>query len=185
MLPYGDLVTRGQRQADALVAIARDSLGSDTEGEGSGGGQVSVLVDLDAANRTGGETGAAIRYGPRVGPTVLEELLCTGTVQIVGLSDGKPVVTSDGARIVPPAVRSFVAHRDGACTVAGCTSRYRLEPHHIVPRCEGGTHDPENLTTLCWFHHHVAIHQMGMRIDTESPPLQRRLSPAPIGPGPP
>jgi hypothetical protein len=184
LLPGGDGYTRGQLHADALVAMAHDSLNrdrdrdrdSDSDSEGSSnGGSVSILVDLDTANRSGGEYGAGIEYGPRVGPNTLQELLCTGSVQIIGLSQGEPVVTSQATRAIPPAVRRLVAHRDGGCTIAGCTSRYRLEPHHIRLRSNGGTHDPENLTTLCWFHHHVAIHQQGLQIDPDSPPLKRRL----------
>ncbi|MEA3510364.1 MAG: DUF222 domain-containing protein, partial [Actinomycetota bacterium] len=186
LLPGGNQHTRGQLQADALVAMAHDSLNRNHNGEASSsGGSVSILVDLDEANGTGGEYGATIEYGPRVGPDTLEELLCTGTVQIIGLTDGQPVVTTKASRAIPPAVRRLVAARDGGCTIAGCTSRYRLEPHHIRLRSDGGTHDPENLTTLCWFHHHVAIHQQGLRIDPNSPPLKRRLIKPPTSPDPP
>ena len=186
LLPGGDEYTRGQLQADALVAMAHDSLNRDRNGDTfTGGGSVSILANLDTANGTGGEHGAEIEYGPRVGPAVLEELLCTGAVQIIDLSNGQPVVTSKASRAIPPAVRKLVAHRDGGCTISGCTSRYRLEPHHIVLRSEGGSHDPENLTTLCWFHHHVAIHQQGLRIDPDSPPLKRRLIKPPTNPDPP
>jgi hypothetical protein len=188
LLPGGDEYTRGQLQADALVAMAHDSLHrtNDGDGDGSGGGgSVSILVNLEEANGTGGESGAEVEYGPRVGPAILEELLCTGSVQVIGLSNGKPVVMSTASRAIPPAVRRLVANRDGGCTIAGCTSRYRLEPHHITHRSDGGTHDPENLTTLCWFHHHVAIHQQGLRIDPDSPPLKRRLIRTPVGTDPP
>ena len=185
-LPGGDGYTRGQLQADALVAMAHDSLTRNHNGEtATGSGSVSILVDLDTANGTGGEHGAEIEYGPRVGPATLEELLCTGTIQLIGLQGGEPVVTSKASRAIPPAVRSLVAARDGGCTIAGCTSRYRLEPHHIIHRSDGGSHDPENLTTLCWFHHHVAIHQQGLRIDPDSPPLKRRLIRPQTGPDPP
>ncbi|HZJ47718.1 MAG TPA: DUF222 domain-containing protein [Acidimicrobiia bacterium] len=186
-LPGGELFTRGQLQADALVAMAIDSLGrsSDGNGESPAGGSVTVLIDLDEANRTGGEHGCEIEYGPRVGPDVLEELLCTGSVQVVGLQNGTPVVTSQATKAIPPAVRRFVAQRDGGCTISGCTSRYRLEPHHITARVRGGTDDPENLTTLCWFHHHVAIHQQGFRIDPDTPPFKRRLVRARTGHDPP
>ena len=88
---------------------------------------------------------------------------------------GKPVVTSDAARGIPPAVRRLVAWRDGGCTIAGCRSRYRLQVHHIKPRAAGGDHDPDNLTTLCWFHHHVVAHRLGHRIDPDSPPGKRRF----------
>ncbi|MEN8112770.1 MAG: DUF222 domain-containing protein [Actinomycetota bacterium] len=186
LLPVGETCTRAQRQADALAMMAQNSLDQD-EGDtpAAGGGSVSILVDLNEANGTAGQLGATIEYGPKVGPNTLEELLCTGTVQIIGLHDGTPVVTSNASRQIPRAVRRLVAQRDGGCTIAGCTSRYRLEPHHIRHRADGGSHDPENLTTLCWFHHHIAIHQQGLHIDPDSPPLKRRLLRTPVGVDPP
>ncbi len=77
--------------------------------------------------------------------------------------------------------------RDGGCTADGCSSRYRLQPHHMQWRTDGGDHDPDNLTTLCWFHHHVIIHGLGYRLDPDSPPQRRRftLPSSPAGPDPP
>jgi hypothetical protein len=63
-------------------------------------------------------------------------------------------------------------------------SRYRLQIHHITRWADGGRSDPENLTTVCWFHHQVVIHGRGFRIDPESPPQRRRLLQPPIH-GPP
>ena len=172
----GETCTRGQRQADGLVAMAMDALDHTGDGEMSrSGSSVSVFVDLDAADGWGGECGATLEYGPSVGPAVLDELLCTGSVQIIGVSGGRPVVTSAASRAIPAAVRRFVAHRDGGCVADGCTSRYRLQPHHIKRYADGGDHDPDGLATFCWFHHHVAIHQLGFRIDPDSPPKRRRL----------
>ncbi|MEN8233347.1 MAG: DUF222 domain-containing protein [Actinomycetota bacterium] len=186
LLPGGETCTRAQRQADALVVMAQDSLDQKTdEAREAVRSTVTVFVDLGQANGSGGELGATVEYGPRVGPNTLEELLCTGTVQIIGLEQGRPVVTSKALRQIPPAVRRLVAHRDGGCTIAGCTSRYRLQPHHIRYRADGGSHDPENLTTLCWFHHHIAVHQQGLHIDPNSPPQKRRLLRTPVGADPP
>jgi hypothetical protein len=126
----------------------------------------AVFIDLDRANGTGGELGAELQYGPRVGPNVLLEILCGGSVQMVGLEGGKPIVTSQSASAIPPAVRDFVAWRDRGCSVSGCSSRYRLQPHHIRHRAHQGDHDPDNLATLCWFHHHVAVHQSGFTLET-------------------
>ncbi len=177
----GPSVPRAARMADALVSIAQDSLNPmDPERSGSDGRQaeplVTLLVDADRAAETHGQAGAEVAYGPRVGPQVLRRILCDGAVQLIGLSDGRPVITSDATKAIPPAVRRFVMWRDGGCTADGCTSRYRLQPHHIRWRSDQGDHDPDNLTTLCWFHHHVVIHGLGYRIDPESPPQRRRFT---------
>lgn len=174
----GPVTTKPQRMADALVSISQDSLElprPDGELSHRGDPQATVIVDGTIAGDTAGEAGAEIEFGPRVGPNVLEQILCMGRVKLVGLENGKPVVTTDATRAIPPAVRRFVAWRDGGCTIDGCRSRYRLQPHHIRPRGDGGTHDPENLTILCWFHHHVAVHRLGFRIDPASPPAKRRF----------
>lgn len=185
-LPGGETCTKAQRHADSLVAMAHDSLDRpNNNGEAMCGSSVSILVDLDEANGTGGERGAGLEYGPRVGPAALEELICTGSVQIIGLSGGQPVVASTASRAIPAAVRRFVAHRDGGCVIAGCTSRYRLQPHHIVHRADGGSHHPDNLATTCWFHHHVAIHRNGLRINADTPPQRRTLIRKATGTDPP
>lgn len=178
-----DVRSRAHRYALSLTSICQDSLGDSDTGEG-GGADVVLFADLDRMAHGGGEVGGEIEFGPRVAPQVLEEALCTGSVQLVGLDNGKPVVTSGNTKAIAPAVRRFVMWRDGGCTISGCRSRYRLQVHHLKHRSHGGSHDPDNLTTLCWYHHHVVIHGRGYRIDPTSPP-QRRLFITPHRRGPP
>jgi hypothetical protein len=72
----------------------------------------------------------------------------------------RPVVHADthvGARArqdVPPAVRREVMRRHGGrCAVPGCRHAIFLDIHHVDPRSEGGTHDPDRLIVLCGAHH--------------------------------
>jgi len=175
-LPNGRRCARTQRQADALVSIAQDSLDR-TSTEGTSTPLVSIFLDPHPAATTRGESGATLATGPRVGPLTLEQILCDGQVEILQTSpNGKPLTVGSTARTIPPKLRRFILHRDGGmCTIAGCSSRYRLQPHHITPKSQGGTHHPDNLTTLCWFHHHVVIHRHGYQIDPNSPPQRRRF----------
>ena len=51
-------------------------------------------------------------------------------------------------------LREVVLDKDGhSCQVSGCPSRLELHIHHIVPVSKGGAHRPENLVSLCQFHH--------------------------------
>jgi len=57
----------------------------------------------------------------------------------------------------------------GRCTHVGldgkrCNQDRWVDVHHIVLIKDGGTNDPENLTTLCWSHHDL-IHQMQLPIE--------------------
>ncbi len=52
-----------------------------------------------------------------------------------------------------------VLERDGwRCVFPGCTSCKNLHVHHIRFRSAGGGDEPENLTTLCAFHHLRGVH---------------------------
>jgi hypothetical protein len=185
--------TRTQRMADALTAIALDSLDSVgqpapgpnpvTGGNGtSSRSGVTVFVDTTTASTTAGEGEpvARIPTGPLIGPDTIDRILCEGTLGAVQLHNGRPVAVTDRTATIPPAVRAAVLLRDGGCVIDGCTSTYRLQPHHIIERSRGGNHDPENLASLCWYHHHIAIHGYRLRIDPTTPPHRRRLTQQPI-----
>jgi hypothetical protein len=170
--------SQGQRLADALADVCVDSLtgGSETEQPGRPVVAAEVFVDASIASPTHGEAGATTSSGLRVGPNTLAEILCSGTARVIYSDCNGPCAVSHRTEAVPPAIRAFVLKRDrGQCSIEGCSSRHRLQPHHIKEQHEGGDHDPDNLVTLCWYHHHVAIHQLGFTIDPDSPPHRRRL----------
>lgn len=186
-LPEGGRGSLGQRRADALTSVCLDSLGADPEAAGEEAAPVlTVVAEASLLGASGGRAGAEIVAGPRIGLRALEELLCRGRVELdLRTADGGMVAVGETTRVIPPRVRRFVLGRDGGCRAEGCRSRYRLEVHHLRARSEGGDHHPGNLTTLCWFHHHVVVHGMGYRIDPHGPPGRWRFLPPPRGPGPP
>jgi hypothetical protein len=174
-LPKLERVDSAQRMADAFSSICADSLTAGSEGRAVT--VAEVFVDAALAAPTHGEAGVTLSSGARVGPNTLAEILCTGKVRVIITGDnGRPIGVSDLGESIPPAVRALVWKRDqGACTIDGCNSKYRLQPHHILERHNGGDHDPNNLTLLCWYHHHVVIHMLGMKLDPSTPPQRRRL----------
>ena len=54
------------------------------------------------------------------------------------------------------------------CQVPGC-SRAAVHAHHIIPRSQGGSDDPENLISLCAAHHLFGIHGGRMRVTGTAP----------------
>ncbi len=159
--------SRPHRQALALETICLDSLNGRTSASGESGPSITAFVDVETASGTGAEAGAELAAGPRIGADYLQELICEGSVRIVGLDKLKPVVATQSARTIPKSVRDFVLWRDGGCRARGCDSTYRLQPHHITPRSHVINHDPDNLITLCWYHHHVVVHRRGMHIEQD------------------
>jgi hypothetical protein len=169
--------SRATRNADALSKIAQDALDADHYHNVAATPLVTVFVDATDTAATGGDTDVTVAAGPRVGPNTLEAMICSGSVEVTALTgDGTPLNIGRRSRVVPAKLRRYVLHRDGGiCTADGCTSRYRLEAHHIIPWSHGGTTDADNLTTLCWYHHHVIVHGEGYEIDPNTPPCRRRF----------
>ncbi|NNF54279.1 MAG: HNH endonuclease, partial [Acidimicrobiales bacterium] len=172
-----------QRRIDALVSMALDTITpQDSTAVAPRRLKAHIFVDAGTSSHTNGEAGSTTRSGIKVGPNTLQEILCIGETQTTLVAtDGLKVVPTNGDRL-PQRTRDYVFYRDRACTADGCTSRYRLEPHHVQARSHGGSHEPDNLTLLCWFHHHVVIHQEGFHIDPHSPPCRRRFLPPVLPP---
>ncbi len=128
--------------------------------------QVTVFVNAEQATPSDGKSGVRLEAGPRVGAEALSAILCDSFTEItVNGSDGIPMRYGRSSRMIPPALRRAVlATTGGHCSIDGCNSRYRVEVHHKTPYSQGGRTDPENLLPLCWFHHHIAIHQRGLQL---------------------
>ena len=55
------------------------------------------------------------------------------------------------------------------CQAPGCSSRRRLEAHHIIFRSQNGSDDPDNLITLCHGHHRRGIHEGYLAVSGSAP----------------
>jgi hypothetical protein len=157
-LPDGSRGDSSWRKAHALVQVCVSDEAPPT--------QVTVFVDAREAVDSNGETGVVLESGPRVGQQVLEAVLCDATVEVTARSEeGIPMVYGRTQRTAPPALRRALLYRDGLmCSADGCTSRHRLQIHHVNGWAQGGETNPEDLVVLCWFHHQVVVHQRGYHI---------------------
>jgi hypothetical protein len=165
IIPADERLAVAERRALALVSILQDSLYQAESNPDSAPAEVAVTVDARTAAETNGETGVAVLAGPRVGPGALQEIMCNGIVEVFGITEtGQPLNLGRRSRTVSRKLRRHVLGRDGGCTVEGCSSRYRLEIHHVIPWAHGGRTDADDLITLCWFHHHVSVHREGLQI---------------------
>jgi hypothetical protein len=67
-------------------------------------------------------------------------------------------------RIVSPAQRRALVHRDGGCVFPGCGRPHPwTDAHHLVHWARGGATDLDNLCLLCR-RHHTAVHEGGWHL---------------------
>jgi hypothetical protein len=177
IIPSDAHLAVAERRALGLVAICSDSLYDQPKNPDGVPIEVAVTVDARTATPSNGETGVSVVAGPRVGAQVLEEILCNGVVEVIGISDAGQLFDLGRSRTIPDKMRRFVLARDGGCVVEDCPSHYRLEVHHLEARSHGGDHDPANLGTLCWFHHHIAVHREGLELQRIGPGRYRLKRP--------
>jgi hypothetical protein len=157
-LPDGSRGSLAWRRATALYELA--------SGGSSPQAQVTVFVDAEKATPTNGKTGVRLLAGPRVGAQALQAVLCNCVTEVtVNGEDGTPMVYGRTRRIVTPSLRrAELARTGGHCEIDGCDSTYRVEVHHVNHWFPEGRTDPDNLVVLCWFHHHIAVHEQGFQI---------------------
>ena len=172
-------LTPAQRQAIGLTTMAQDDLDQHLQpGDPAGREPVIMLIkDETLAEGSGNTQGVEVFNGPRVGPQAVEAVECEGRTEEITIQDGQVVDIGPTRRHIPKRLRRAVLARDRKCVIDSCQSSYRLQTHHVIPRSDGGTNTADNLATLCWYHHHIAIHRHGQQIDPHTPPHRRRLLP--------
>jgi Domain of unknown function (DUF222)/HNH endonuclease len=136
----------------------------------------SILLRFAASGGTGpGDTGAAAREraGRAIrglilahaadllsGPRGLAAWLRTGLLSGLAASVSLPLDIGTATDTIPPHLRRAVAVRDQKCRFPGCDQPSgACQPHHLIPRSQGGPTSLSNLLLLCSFHHLIAVHR--------------------------
>lgn len=149
-----------QRNADALVDMARRSrqLG-DNNGEPFGS-HIDVMVLIDAETLQQGmhaDSRCEFDDTTPLSPATARRLLCDADILTAALD--RPSLKLDlgySRRSASPSQRRALVARDRTCTAPGCDRpHWMCEVHHKTPWAEGGPTNLDNLTLLCSRHHHL------------------------------
>ena len=175
-----------QRNADALVDMARRSrqLG-DNNGEPLGSHvDVMVLIDAETLQR-GMHTNSRCELDDTtpLSPAAARRLLCDADILTAALD--RPSLKLDlgfSRRSAGANLRRALIARDRTCTAPGCDRpHWMCEIHHVIPWAEGGPTNLDNLTLLCSKHHHLHHAKEGRVIGSRwsgDPPRRSERPPA-------
>ncbi|MGY1837319.1 DUF222 domain-containing protein [Blastococcus sp. SYSU DS0510] len=167
--PAGDLRSHAERQADALVALARGALDGgllpDVRGERP---HVRVTIDwfaLCAARGAPGVAGGSLGWAGPINPETARRLACdAGVARVITGPDGLPLDVGRAQRTASAAIRRAVEVRDGHCVFAGCDAPPEwCDVHHVVHWAHGGPTSCDNGALLCE-RHHTSCHEGGFTL---------------------
>ena len=167
--PKGDMRTRAQQLADALVQLADIALA---------GGQLPILRTVkphvvvmlnleDLVDPATGPGEASTGFGAAISAARARWLACDGTISRVIMGpDGQPMDHGRTKRVVPPRLRRAVETRDRHCVFAGCEApSYWCDVHHVLHWIYGGETNLDNSALLCE-RHHTKVHH-GFRVERQ------------------
>jgi hypothetical protein len=101
---------------------------------------------------------AALLSGPEGLASQLRTSQLTGTAATPSLLLDIGTATDS----IPAHLRRAVTIRDQHCRFPGFDQPpAACQPHHLIPRADGGPHRLTNLLLLCAFHHLIAVHRWG------------------------
>jgi len=99
------------------------------------------------------------------GPGGLASWLRTGLAPGPAAAPSLVLDTGAATETIPAHLRRAVIVRDRHCRFPGCAQPpAACQPHHVVPRSEGGPASLANLLLLRTFHHLIAVHRWGWHV---------------------
>ena len=159
----GDLRSRKQRYADALVALAEYALDRGTlPTSGGHSPHLQVTTTVDTLRATpGAPAGMLEGVGPIAASTV-QRLACDANITRVVMGPDSAVVDVGRTHRLPSvSTRRALRARDGGCAWPGCDREAAwTAAHHLVHWANGGATELENLVLLCHRHHRL-VHENG------------------------
>jgi hypothetical protein len=168
--PAGDERSRTRRQADALVQLCDIHLGCGTLPLlRTVKPHVAVKVGLeDLLDPATGPGAADLGFGAVISAARARWIACDADLtRIVLDADGRPLDVGRTQRLVTPAIRTAVEHRDGHCVFAGCDApAWWCEVHHLIEWALGGETSLDNSGLLCERHHTQVHHGFRIHRDT-------------------
>ncbi|WP_051233118.1 HNH endonuclease signature motif containing protein [Acidipropionibacterium thoenii] len=166
--------TTAQRMADALVDATHQLAGMDLVP--SAGGEpprIVVTIGYEYLHRAlqGLIDAGTLEGQVPVDAGTLRRMCCDAQILPVVLgSDSQTLDVGRSERLVTPALRRALEHRDGGCIYPGCTTPARLcQAHHVRPWWAGGATRLDNLVLVC--RHHHAIVEPDRHHDRDQPTI--------------
>ena len=167
--PAGDLRTRAQQQADALVQLADNALAyGDLPKLRTVKPQLLVMIpSADLIDPSAGPGVCETGFGATLSAARARWAACDGAVTRIVLDpDGLPLDVGRTKRVVPPHLRRAVEVRDAHCVFAGCHAPARFcDVHHLLEWINGGETSLDNSALLCE-RHHTQVHH-GFRVERQ------------------
>ncbi len=144
--------------AEALAAVARDALSSQTRDPDASDPRRSVVIyECRSCASSALDTGVGLLELP---PAAAAAIACGGT-EIDLATEGRAVRRGGP---LPSAIRRAVMLRDHCrCRVPGCNRRRYVDVHHIIPQASGGVHSRKICLVLCTTHHRL-LHEGKLQV---------------------
>jgi hypothetical protein len=149
------LLARSILCANDARATAPTTTGAATPSAGTGRAKYQItLTSCDHCKRGFQSAGADL---VEIDPAMLDAARCDAHVRHETNDANTHVGDEDKparSRAIPAAVRRRVLERDQhRCQIPGCRHTLDVDVHHIIPFADGGSHDPDDLITICGAHH--------------------------------
>jgi hypothetical protein len=129
---------------ELVAALSGAVLEGSSAAESTGRAKFQIAVTLCERCGQGWQDGAGAKLA--IDRASVERALCDA--QHIG-SIGADI-PERAHQDIPPSVARLVWRRDsGRCRVPGCRSSRNLELHHLIHRCDGGSHDAINIILAC------------------------------------
>lgn len=159
-----EVVPYSRRRADALDVIAESFLAHQAL-DAPGADRHQIVVHVAAETLRSRAAGCCeIEHGPAIAADTARRLACDASLYaVIEDADGEALNVGRKTRTISAPLRRLLKARDKGCRFPGCSHARYMDAHHIQHWVNGGETRPDNLVSLCRFHHR-AVHEGGFDV---------------------